>query len=189
MPRESVVEIPAGSGNKYRYAYEDGATVYKGPVGDAPGISEQEFLIGMPSGFSGPLESKGVTGGVVTGRKRGEEEEEEPTRRPYSREAMSRWLNLSRPEKETFYATVNQQIEVLRLHGKSGTGRYVDVEVYDSDEMKNLIMLGLYMKRDVPPPPPGSPPYHLEPGKINVTVTDKGWEVWQAAKTQGAWAR
>lgn len=41
---ENVVEIPEGSGNKYRYEYVDGDTVYKGPVGSAPEIGETEFL-------------------------------------------------------------------------------------------------------------------------------------------------
>jgi len=49
MPRESVVEIPVGSGNKYRYAYHDGKTLYMGPVGDAPGLSEAEFMRLMAS--------------------------------------------------------------------------------------------------------------------------------------------
>jgi hypothetical protein len=37
---ESVVEI---NGHLYRYEYVAGATVYKGPVGDAPPIDEQVF--------------------------------------------------------------------------------------------------------------------------------------------------
>jgi len=40
----TVVEIPPGSGNRYKYVYEGGKTVYKGPVGTAPEISEGEFL-------------------------------------------------------------------------------------------------------------------------------------------------
>jgi len=40
----TIVEIPPGSGNRYRYEYEEGATVYKGPVGDSPEMSEGEFL-------------------------------------------------------------------------------------------------------------------------------------------------
>ena len=47
MGKESVVEIPPGSGNHYRYEYVDGATVYKGPVGDGPALSEEEFLAAM----------------------------------------------------------------------------------------------------------------------------------------------
>ena len=43
MSRESIVEIPSGSGNKYRYEYSEGKTRYKGPVGDAPEIGEAEF--------------------------------------------------------------------------------------------------------------------------------------------------
>lgn len=37
------VEIPEGSGNYYRYDYEDGKTVYKGPIGSAPAIEEEHF--------------------------------------------------------------------------------------------------------------------------------------------------
>jgi hypothetical protein len=39
------VEIPEGSGNYYYYEYEPGVgkTVYKGPVGSAPAITEEEF--------------------------------------------------------------------------------------------------------------------------------------------------
>jgi len=44
MSRESIVEIPEGSGNRYRYAYFDGTTRYLGPVGSAPPLSEEEFL-------------------------------------------------------------------------------------------------------------------------------------------------
>jgi len=46
MPRESVVEIPSGSGNKYRYVYDPSskATRYLGTVGQAPALSEQEFM-------------------------------------------------------------------------------------------------------------------------------------------------
>lgn len=44
MGKESKVEIPEGSGNFYRYEYEDGQTLYRGPVGDAPSISEEEFM-------------------------------------------------------------------------------------------------------------------------------------------------
>jgi len=46
MPRESIVEIPSGSGNKYRYAYDPSskATNYLGPVGSAPDLGEAEFM-------------------------------------------------------------------------------------------------------------------------------------------------
>jgi len=44
VSKESRVEIPRGSGNYYRYAYQDGATVYRGPVGQAPAIDEERFL-------------------------------------------------------------------------------------------------------------------------------------------------
>jgi len=50
----TTVEIPEGSGNRYRYDYEEGATVYKGPVGNAPALDEEEFLslmeMGIPEG-------------------------------------------------------------------------------------------------------------------------------------------
>ena len=44
MPKDSIVEIPSGSGNRYRYEYSEGQTLYRGPVGSAPEIGEQEFL-------------------------------------------------------------------------------------------------------------------------------------------------
>jgi len=46
MGKESIVEIPPGSGNHYRYEYDEssGKTLYRGPVGDAPQIGEEEFL-------------------------------------------------------------------------------------------------------------------------------------------------
>jgi len=42
----TTVEIPEGSGNRYRYDYDASTkgTVYKGPVGNSPGLSEEEFL-------------------------------------------------------------------------------------------------------------------------------------------------
>jgi len=42
----SIVEIPPGSGNKYRYVYDQATqqTQYKGPVGEAPALDEGEFL-------------------------------------------------------------------------------------------------------------------------------------------------
>lgn len=43
MGKESRVEIPDGSGNYYRYEYIEGDTLYRGPVGDAPALSEGEF--------------------------------------------------------------------------------------------------------------------------------------------------
>jgi hypothetical protein len=41
-----IVEIPEGSGNLYRYEYEPfhGKTIYRGPVGSAPALTEDEFL-------------------------------------------------------------------------------------------------------------------------------------------------
>jgi hypothetical protein len=44
MGRESIVEIPQGSGNHYRYTYDEGQTKYLGPVGTAPALTEEEFL-------------------------------------------------------------------------------------------------------------------------------------------------
>lgn len=44
MGKVSEVEIPDGSGRFYRYEYVDGATLYRGPVGDAPALTEAEFL-------------------------------------------------------------------------------------------------------------------------------------------------
>lgn len=44
MGKENIVEIPEGSGNKYKYAYEGGRTAYLGPVGSSPSLSEAEFL-------------------------------------------------------------------------------------------------------------------------------------------------
>jgi hypothetical protein len=45
--KESIVEIPPESGNFYRYGYEpdSGKTVYRGPVGNAPSLHEEEFLL------------------------------------------------------------------------------------------------------------------------------------------------
>jgi len=42
--RRQSNKIPPGSGNRYRYEYEEGKTQYKGPVGEAPELSEEEFL-------------------------------------------------------------------------------------------------------------------------------------------------
>jgi len=47
MPKDSIVEIPSGSGNKYRYEYSEGQTLYRGPVGSAPEIGEAEFMAAM----------------------------------------------------------------------------------------------------------------------------------------------
>jgi hypothetical protein len=44
MGKETIAEIPKGSGNFYRYEYADGQMVYRGPMGSAPEISETEFL-------------------------------------------------------------------------------------------------------------------------------------------------
>jgi len=46
----AIVEIPPGSGNRYRYIYEGGKTIYKGPVGDSPQLTEEEFLKRMKVG-------------------------------------------------------------------------------------------------------------------------------------------
>lgn len=52
MGKVSTVEIPEGSGNLYRYEYQDGKTEYLGPIGSAPELNEQEFmaelLLGQP---------------------------------------------------------------------------------------------------------------------------------------------
>jgi len=42
----TIVEIPPGSGNRYRYEYnpETGNMEYRGPVGDSPELREDEFL-------------------------------------------------------------------------------------------------------------------------------------------------
>lgn len=47
--KESIVEIPEGSGNQYRYEYDpsSGKTLYRGPVGTAPALSEEEFAISI----------------------------------------------------------------------------------------------------------------------------------------------
>jgi len=50
----TVVEIPPGSGNRYKYVYEGGKTVYKGPVGTAPELSEGEFLEMFQVQLTGP---------------------------------------------------------------------------------------------------------------------------------------
>jgi hypothetical protein len=41
MGKESIVKI---NGHQYRYEYQGGKTVYLGPVGDAPTLSESEFM-------------------------------------------------------------------------------------------------------------------------------------------------
>ena len=45
MGKESIVEIPSGSGNRYRYVYDQGSTNYLGPVGSAPDLGEEEFMM------------------------------------------------------------------------------------------------------------------------------------------------
>ena len=47
MGKESVVEIPAGSGNRYRYEYSEGKTLYRGPVGSAPELGEEHFMAAL----------------------------------------------------------------------------------------------------------------------------------------------
>ena len=46
MPQENIVEIPDGSGNRYRYAYDPSSktTRYLGPVGDSPPLTEEDFF-------------------------------------------------------------------------------------------------------------------------------------------------
>jgi len=53
MGKESVVEIPPGSGNRYRYAYDPDTQKmrYMGPVGESPPIDEVTFQ----EGFADPL--------------------------------------------------------------------------------------------------------------------------------------
>ena len=50
MGKEHVVEIPLGSGNQYRYSYDQGSTNYLGPVGSAPDLGEEEFMMLMGEG-------------------------------------------------------------------------------------------------------------------------------------------
>lgn len=52
--QESIVEIPDGSGNLYRYGYdpETQKTEYLGPVGDAPALSEEELMRLTPKTFT-----------------------------------------------------------------------------------------------------------------------------------------
>jgi hypothetical protein len=57
--KESVVEIPEGSGNHYRYGYDEGQTKYLGPVGSAPQLSEEEFLLAVVL-TTGPLEGSTI---------------------------------------------------------------------------------------------------------------------------------
>jgi hypothetical protein len=56
--KESRVEIPAGSGNFYRYGYADGKTHYLGPMGSSPALSEEEFQRNI-SIVKGPLVQEG----------------------------------------------------------------------------------------------------------------------------------
>jgi len=55
---ENIVEIPEGSCNYYRYVYNQGQTVYLGPVGDSPPISEEEFLSMSVLGVEDPIQSR-----------------------------------------------------------------------------------------------------------------------------------
>ena len=50
MGKVTEVEI---NGHLYRYEYVDGQTLYKGPVGDAPTLSEEEFLMNIAPGQGG----------------------------------------------------------------------------------------------------------------------------------------
>jgi len=60
MGKESIVEIPPGSGNQYRYEYDEGTgkTMYRGPVGDAPTISEADFMAAVGEVIPRPESSK-----------------------------------------------------------------------------------------------------------------------------------
>jgi len=67
MGKEHLVEIPSGSGNRYRYEYSDGATRYLGPAGQAPELGEAEFY-DMLKGkdflhWIGTVEGDGLTTG------------------------------------------------------------------------------------------------------------------------------
>jgi len=64
----TTVEIPEGSGNRYRYDYDKGTqdTVYKGPVGNSPGLSEEEFLKGMEGGKGKVPKNKFELGDYLT---------------------------------------------------------------------------------------------------------------------------
>jgi len=70
MGKESQVEI---NGHLYRYEYVDGETVYRGPVGDAPELSEQafeEFMRGprwkAPESFKDDMKSYFVDKGIMS---------------------------------------------------------------------------------------------------------------------------
>jgi len=56
--KESIVEIPEGSGNFYRYDYDPTTkkTNYKGPVGDAPALKEEELMRLTPSSIKDEVE-------------------------------------------------------------------------------------------------------------------------------------
>jgi hypothetical protein len=49
---EHIVKI---KGHRYRYAYEEGQTVYKGPVGDAPPISPEDFMSHLKTIYDMPF--------------------------------------------------------------------------------------------------------------------------------------
>jgi len=59
--KENVVEI---SGHRYRYAYDPdtGKTLYKGPVGSAPPISQDDFLSHLDNGWLDKLREPGSIG-------------------------------------------------------------------------------------------------------------------------------
>jgi hypothetical protein len=59
--KENVVQIKGG---KYRYQYdpETGKTLYRGPVGDAPSISEQDFFNHLDNGWLDKLQEPGSIG-------------------------------------------------------------------------------------------------------------------------------
>jgi len=73
MPQESIVEIPSGSGNKYRYRYEDGRTIYRGPVGDAPELDEEKFLFAIRYSLPGWDQLSQTEKNIVSGKASQEE--------------------------------------------------------------------------------------------------------------------
>jgi hypothetical protein len=62
MGKESVVDI---AGHQYRYVYNEanGKTEYMGPVGDVPTLSEEEFLLMVPTSRQMPeIQADKLTG-------------------------------------------------------------------------------------------------------------------------------
>jgi hypothetical protein len=78
--KENIVEIPTGSGNRYRYAYEDGKTTYLGPIGEAPPMVEAEFLLTLSEIERTPIEDRVK---IVTRKRKGHPTTFEITERGY----------------------------------------------------------------------------------------------------------